>query len=43
MFSKWLRNFIDIFGKDVTYDNIKSNKRTGFTLSLEDIFFKKPE
>ena len=31
-----LRNFNGIFRKDVTYDNFKSNKNQGFTLSLDD-------
>ena len=30
-----------MFRKDVTYDNIKSHKNQGFTLSLEDAFFEK--
>ena len=30
------------FGKDVTYDNIKSHKNQGFTFSLEDTFLDKP-
>ena len=25
------------------YDNIKSHKKPGFTLSLEDTFFEKPQ
>ena len=33
-----LSNFNEIFLKDVTYDNIKSRKKTGFILSLEDTF-----
>ena len=32
-----------LFSKSVTYDNIKSHsKKQGFTISLEDAFFKKP-
>ena len=38
-----LRNFNEIFRKDMTYDNTKSHKSQGFTLSLEDTFFKKPQ
>ena len=39
-----LRNFNEIFRKDVTYDNIKSHKKPGgFTLSLEDTYFEKPQ
>ena len=38
-----LRNFNEIFRKDVTYDNIKVTKNQGFTISLEDTFFKKPQ
>ena len=37
-----LRNFNEIFRKDVTYDNIKSHKKPRFPLSLEDKFFEKP-
>ena len=37
-----LRNFNDIFRKDVTYDNIKIKKK-GLILSLKDTFLKKPE
>ena len=33
------RNFD--FWKDVTFDNVKSHQ--GFTLSLEDTFFEKPQ
>ena len=36
----YLRNFNEIFRKDVTHDNIKSHKKQGYTLSLEDEFFK---
>ena len=37
-----LKNFNEIFKKDVTYDNIKSpKKKQGFTLSLEDAFLEK--
>ena len=35
------RNFSEIFRKDKTYDNIKSHKKYGFTLSLEDAFLEK--
>ena len=35
-------NFNKTFRKDVNYDNIKSPKKQGFTVSLEAIFFKKP-
>ena len=31
------------FRKNVPYDNIKSHKKISFTLSLDDIFFKKPQ
>ena len=34
-----MRNVNEIFRKDVTYDNIKSHKKS--TLSLEDTFFCK--
>ena len=34
-----LKNFNEIFRKDVTYDNITKNQ--GFTLSLEDTFLEK--
>ena len=38
------KNLNEIFGKDVTYDNIKSlKKKQGFTLSLEDTFLEKPQ
>ena len=33
-----MRNFNEIFRKDMTYDNIKSHKKQGFTLSIEDAF-----
>ena len=36
-----LRNFNKILRKDGTYDDIKSHKKPGFTLSLEDLFFEK--
>ena len=32
-----LRNLNEIFRKNVTYDNIKSQKNQGFTPCLEDI------
>ena len=38
-----IRNFNEIFKEDVTYDNIKSHKNHGFTLSLEDAFLENPE
>ena len=38
-----LRNFNEIFRKDVTYDHIKSNKNQVLTLSLEDMFLEKPQ
>ena len=38
-----LRNFNEIFRKDLTYDNNKSHKKQGFPLSLEDTFFEKPQ
>ena len=36
-----LRNLNEIFWKDVTFDKIKSHKKQGFTISLEDTFFEK--
>ena len=30
-----------VLKKDVTYDNIKSHKKQGFTLSLENMFLEK--
>ena len=39
----YLRSFNEIFRKDVTHDNIKSHKKQGYTLSLEDDFFKKSQ
>ena len=38
-----LRNFNEIFRKDVNYDDIKSNKNQVLTLSLEDMFLEKPQ
>ena len=38
--SDW-KNFSEIFRKDKTYDNIKSHKKHGLTLSPEDAFLKK--
>ena len=39
-----LRNFNDIFRKDVAYDNIKSDKKLAFSpLSREATFLKKPQ
>ena len=40
--SERLRNFNEIFRKVVTDDNIKSHKKQGCTLCLEDAFFEKP-
>ena len=37
------KDFNEIFRKHVTYDNIKSHKKQGFTLSLEDAFLGKPQ
>ena len=34
-------NFNEIFRKDVTYDDIKSEKTQGLTLILEDTVFEK--
>ena len=36
-----LRNFNEIFRKDVTYDNIKGHKKTGFYPSFRRYFFRK--
>ena len=44
MFSYFLnemRNLNEIFKKDMTYDNIKSHKKSEFHLSSEDKFLKK--
>lgn len=38
---KNLRNFHDIFRKDVIYDKV--TKKQGFKLSLEYIFLEKPQ
>ena len=38
-----LRNFNEIFRKDVTYDDIKSSKNQVLTFSLEDTFLEKPQ
>ena len=38
-----LRNFNEIFRKDVTYDNIKVTKSQDFSLSLEDTLLEKPQ
>ena len=35
----YLRNFNEVFRKDMPYDNIKVTKNHGFTLSLEDTLF----
>ena len=40
---KDFRNFNEVFRKDVTYDNIKSHKKQGFALSLENTFLEKPQ
>ena len=37
-----LRNFNEIFGKDVAYDHIKSKKKQAFNLTLEDAFLETP-
>ena len=37
------REFNEIFRKDVLWDNNKSHKKQGFTLSLEETFFEKPQ
>ena len=37
-----MQNFNETFRKDVSYDNIRSPKKQGFTVSLEAAFFKKP-
>ena len=34
-------NFDEIFRRDVTYDNLKSHKKQGFTLSLKNTFLEK--
>ena len=36
-----LRNFNELFGKDVTYNHIKVTRNHGFTLSLKDTYFEK--
>ena len=39
-----MRNFNEIFRKDLIYDNIKSHKKPEFhTLSLEETFLEKPQ
>ena len=38
---KEMRNFNEIFGKDVTYENIKSHKKQGFNLPLKNTFLEK--
>ena len=38
-----LRNFNKTFRKDVSYDNIKSHKKQGFTLSMKHAFLEKPQ
>ena len=38
-----MRNFNEIFRKDVTYEILKITKNQGFTLSLENTFLKKPQ
>ena len=37
-----LRNFNETFRKDVTYDNIKSCKKTGLPILFVRYFFEKP-
>ena len=36
-----MRNFNEIFGKDVVYDNIKNHKRQAFALYVENPFLEK--
>ena len=38
-----MTNFNEIFKKNVTYDNVKTNKKQSFTLSLENTFLEKPD
>ena len=38
-----LRNFNEIFRKDMAYDNIKATKNQGFNLSVENTFLEKPQ
>ena len=38
-----LRNFNEIFRKNIAYDNIKSHIILKFTLSQENTFLKKPQ
>ena len=38
-----LKTLSEIFRKNVFYDNIKSHKKQGFTLSLEDTFPEKQQ
>ena len=38
-----LRKIIEILRKDVSYDNIKINKKPGFHPSLEDTNCKRPQ
>ena len=38
-----LRNFNEIFRKNVAYDDNKSRRKSGFTLFLEDTFLEKPK
>ena len=39
-----LRNYNEMFRKDVTYDNIKSlKKKQGFTMSLKSTILEKPQ
>ena len=37
-----LRNFNEIFRKNVSYDNIKSHKKQDFTRALENTVLEKP-
>ena len=41
--SEWHERFLWNFRKDVAYDNIKTHKKQGFTLSLEHTFLVKPQ
>ena len=38
-----LRNFNEIFGENVSYDNIKIHKKQGFTASLENTVLQNPQ
>ena len=41
--SEQLEEFQSNFRNDVTYGNIKTHKKTGFPLSLEDTFLEKQQ